>query len=240
MSDQARMWVSDKSKLRGIKFFVFYMLADQVNYKGEGTFSAGSHLAWMCRMSERSIRRILHAIERSGELVCVTRGTGHTYTMWRIPGVVSDGYDKPSRGDNLTPLRGQVDPPERTTCPPRVVNRSPNPSTGTSTSVERIKTNSTPTPPSPPVLVVSSIFPDEKQLKDFREWLDEACPSLDDMGQDRLILRCKEMAPWCDLMMICRAVKYKLHSANGARNKAGLLIATVPALLKAWGPVGAP
>ena len=114
MSQQARNWVIEKSTHKGLELFCFYMLADEMNSRGEGSYASVSHLCRLMRMQRRSVQRFLRRIEASGELRCLTRGKGRANTVWQIPGVVGDGFYNVSRGDPQSPQRRPTDTSEAT------------------------------------------------------------------------------------------------------------------------------
>jgi hypothetical protein len=240
MSHQARGWVMDKSTHKGLRLFALFLVADELNARGEGSYASVSHLARLMRMRRESIQRILRDLEKSGELICVFRGTGRANTRWRIPGVVSDGYFSDSRGNARLPLGQQLDAPGATDGCPRGNPPLPNPSTGIGKHGFAPATKVSPPPKSVAVAVEMPQFSDEAHLRDLREWLTENCPGLDALGQNRLLHDCHKAAPWCQVSDIYRACSYKLAGANHAHNKAGLLISTVPAILAAWGPLAVP
>jgi hypothetical protein len=240
MSYQARGWVIERSQHSGLRLFVFYMLADEMNARGEGSYAAVSHLARVVRLSRQRVQRLLHDLEASKELECVTRGTGRTNTVWRIPGVVRDGYYAESRGNPVLPLPQPSVAPAATQSCPRGNPVLPNPSTG-GTYSKSIK----PTPPPPPAAAVLADPPTEllQGLKSYWEECDrygQKAVWMDELAVGRLWAACRAAMPECTPEDVVRAVIYKGHSTKGARNPVGVLIATVPAILQAWGRVAVP
>jgi hypothetical protein len=238
MSDEAKYWVLEQSKLKGFRLCVLFFIADKLNERGEGTFGGIPYIARLLRISRQRSQQLYHDIEASEELVCMKRGTGRSYTIWQIPGVVRDGYDEKFRGKTVLPLRQPSLAPGARMPSARGKAVLPNTSTGTSTSKLDHKTYIPPPPTTGGGGQIATEIASDTHYNDFLEWLAENCPSMDKSGQERLVRSCRKAKLGCTLSDILRVCIYKLATADGARNPAGLLIATVPAILAAEGHIG--
>ena len=163
--------------------------------------------------------------------MCEVRGSGRERSQWWLPGVEKDGYSKGARGDKSTPLGCRIVTPGVPNRHPRGDESSPVPVLNPGLPVE-----SKPTIKPPPISPAGGgekphEYALERHSEDLTDWLSENVPSLDAAGQARLIKRCLKARPGCTAADIVRVCTYKLATAEGARNKGGLLIATVPAIL---------
>ena len=68
MSNQAQSWVIRYSRHKGANLLVLLMIANHTHSDGTGAYPSLTTLAAECRMSERQMRRIVQALETSGEL----------------------------------------------------------------------------------------------------------------------------------------------------------------------------
>ena len=240
MSWEATNWVMDCSKNKGGDLFCLLLIANDMNSEGRGTFPTRSKLARQLRMPEPSVSRILHRLERSGELVCEVRGSGRERSQWRLPGVVSSGYANGARGINLRPQGSQIAIPGVAKRDPRGNKMAPVP------LVYPVGEPPLPTniPPPPPDAAAAAGKPSthaaEKAPDEFVNFMARGKYPVDVLGAHRLWNACRSAAPWAGIELIQKAVEYKDPTLKGAHNPTGVLIRTVPAILQAWGPVEGP
>jgi len=240
MSWQARAWVIERSTHRGVTLFCLYMIADELNAQGVGSYASVTHLGRLMRMMRPAVQRILRRLEKSEELVCVKRGTGRENTVWRIPGVVLDGYDKSVRGNPRLPQGQPSVAPEATHGSARGNGGLPNQSTGGGARPVPHKTTIPPPPSVSSAAAGDNGHAAENTPEDFIKVMASGENPMDVVGATRLWSACRKAAPWADLDTIIRAVEYKDRRLKGAKNPTGVLIAVVPRILQAWGPVGRP
>ena len=92
MSVQAEQWVAKKSRQKGSALLLLTLIAKDAGPYGRSRHSTTQRLAAHSKLDRRTVRRNLHLLEESGELVCEKRGTGRSYSVWFLPGVVREGY----------------------------------------------------------------------------------------------------------------------------------------------------
>ncbi len=231
MSWEATCWVMDKSAHKGCDLFTLLLIANDMNKDGRGTTSTVLQLSHQLRINLRTVIRILRRLERSGELICEFRGTGHLLSDYCIPGVIRDGYSIGSRG-------GKLPPQGRRIAIPGVAERHPRggktPPTTLSTGGNLTLQSKSKIPPPPPVAAsaaATSSNDSRKAPQELREWLRSSCMHLDSLGADRLWAACRARVPECTPLTVEWTCQHKLERSRGARNLAGLIIATVPDLL---------
>jgi hypothetical protein len=231
MSWEATCWVMERSAHKGCDLFALLLIANDMNNEGRGTFSTRKKLARQMRVNERTVMRILRRLEHSEELVCEARGSGHAGSVWRIPGVVADGFAAGMRGGKLPPQGRRIALPGEAKCPPRGGKVPPIPLLPTVLTVD----NSSIPPPPPPdsAAAAEKISPEysKRAPQELRDWLIHSAIRLDRAGADRLWQACRARVPECTPLQIMWACQHKLQGSRGARNLAGLIIATVPDLL---------
>jgi hypothetical protein len=239
MSDEAALWVIQKSQHRGLELFCFYLLAREMNSRGEGSFASVSHLAKLMRMDRRSVQRFLRRIERSTELRCLTRGNGRVNTVWQIPGVVSDGYFTPRGGDTRSPQGRHTVASAATGGHPRGDPQSPNQVLVRNTTRLDSKAK-VPPPPQAGVMV----FPPALREAFEKHWtylerLGSPFIYLDNLALGRLWKNCIEAEPECTVEQVFEAAAWKAQDTKGATNPVGVIISQTPAILLANKHVGA-
>ena len=92
MSVQAEQWVAKKSRQKGRALLLLTIIAKDAGPDGRNSNTTTQRLAADSRLDRRTVRRYLHLLEESGELVCETRGTEPSSSVWFLPGVVREGY----------------------------------------------------------------------------------------------------------------------------------------------------
>ncbi|MGA2983706.1 MAG: hypothetical protein ABSG32_07805 [Terriglobia bacterium] len=92
MSAQAEQWVAKESRQKGSALLLLTLIAKNVGADGRNKNTTIQRLAADSRLDPRTVSRKLHQLEESGELVCETRGTGRSPSIWFLPGVVREGY----------------------------------------------------------------------------------------------------------------------------------------------------
>ena len=240
MSWEATNWVMDKSTNKGADLFTLLLIANDMNSEGRGSFPTRSKLARQLRMPERSVTRILHRLEKSGELVAKFRGSGRERSQWCIPGVIKDGYASGAGGVKLTPQGSQIGIPGGTKRHPTPDKTTPVPPVLT-LGVPPVPTNVNPPPPGgggeAEISRLEAFLADNYELA--RAGV-QTMLEFDTLGVKRLWEACRKAVPKCTVEDVKNAVLYKGARLKGARNPVGLLIRTVPALLLAWSPVSTP
>ena len=228
MSAQASAWVMERSHLRGLMKWVLVLIANDSDSEGIGRHSSVARLSRQAGLPERSVIRILHRIEASGELVCRERGTGVSTTVWEIPGVVRDGFSLGSRGGKMPPqqerlvIGGGV-----TGGHPWDDRRSPLGMTGghplsTPSTIQEL-TNSDVPPQS-----VSSQKAEEKTPLELIKVLSEAPYRMDSSGVARLWHDCGAQEPGVTVEKILRLAEWKVRTSPRVRNIGGFLITVLP------------
>src|ERR1041385_2821083 len=83
MSIQAMAWVIDNSKQTGHGFVTLLMIANHANAEGKKSFPSMKTLAKECRLSVRTIQRVILKLEASGELQVDRSGgrASHSYSL---------------------------------------------------------------------------------------------------------------------------------------------------------------
>ncbi|MGO8736777.1 MAG: hypothetical protein ACLQVM_28755 [Terriglobia bacterium] len=92
MSVQAEQWVAKNSRQKGSAFLLLTLIAKGAGTDGRNRNTTIQRLAADSRLDRSTVSRNLHLLEESGELVCETRGTGRSSSVWFLPGVVREGY----------------------------------------------------------------------------------------------------------------------------------------------------
>src|ERR1700687_586328 len=92
MSWQGTSWVTEKSQHKGSRLLALLMLANHCNPEGQESFPSIHTLARECRMSPRAVRYIIRGLVKSGELMCEANAGPRGCNVYRIPGVVRDGF----------------------------------------------------------------------------------------------------------------------------------------------------
>ena len=240
MSWEACNWVMDKSGNKGGNLFCLFLIANDMNSEGRGSFPTVSKLARQLRMPERSVTRILHRLEKSGELRCEVRGSGRTRSQWLLPGVLKDGYADGARGVKLSPLGSQIGTSGMTKRHLTPDQTSSVPSTGSSLPLER-STYIPPPPPKPAVLAEkASTYAVGEIPDDLIDYLGTCGLGFDLVAAHKLWTECQKARPNSSAEDVIRAIRYKGTKLTGAKNPVGVIISVVPAILQAWGPVGIP
>lgn len=83
MSSEATSWVIKHSQHKGSNLLCLLIIANYAHPDGSNAFPSGKRLAIESRMSERQIKRIIDALETSGELV-VDQSVGRVANRYRI------------------------------------------------------------------------------------------------------------------------------------------------------------
>lgn len=209
MSWEATCWVMDRSKHKGANLFALLILGNSMNEEGEGAVAARALIQRRARIDRSTAARILRRLQRSGEFVCDARGTGHTVSHWHMPGVIQDGYAASLGGRKAhpNPLVPLLPPLEPVAGPP-------------------------PPPPNTPAAMANPPFNQPQRApRELKVWLRESDIHLDGIGADCLWSSCRARMPTCTVLEVEWACQHKLERSRGARNLAGLIIATVPDLL---------
>ena len=231
MSWEATCWVMERSTHKGGDLFCLLLIANDMNAEGRGSFSPRHKLARQMRVDRRTVMRCLRRLEKSGELVCDSRGSGHDTTWWRIPGVVLDGFAAGMRGGKLPPQGRRIALPGEAKRPPSGGVMPPIPSLPILPTVEKV--NMSPPPP-PKSRGEEQEARNNHQVKtplELKKWLAKSAVKMDGPSAERLWLACRARAPECTSLQVEWACQHKLERSAGARNLAGLIIATVPDLL---------
>ena len=84
MSIQAMAWVIDNSQQTGHGFVTLLMIANHANAEGKKSWPSMKTLARECRLSVRTIQRVILKLEASGELL-VDRSAGRSCHSYSIP-----------------------------------------------------------------------------------------------------------------------------------------------------------
>ena len=92
MSVQAEQWVAKNSRQKGSALLLLTLIAKDAGPDGRNRNTTIQRLVALSRLGPRTVSRKLHLLEESGELVCETRGTGRSPSVWVLPGVVREGY----------------------------------------------------------------------------------------------------------------------------------------------------
>jgi len=228
MSWEATCWVMDRSKHKGLNLFVLLVLANDLNAQGVGYGPSVARLGKRLRIDPRTVMRCERRLEKSGELVCLSRGTGQTPTLWQIPGVVSDGFSLGSRGGKLPSQGRRIALPGEAKRPPRA-GELPSLSTPLSTNPKSLvsNTSSSPTTIDEPQSV-SSGKPVEKVPEELMQVLGAAPYCMDSAGIARLWIECRLQEPGVTVEKILRLAAWKARTAPRVKNLGGLLITVLP------------
>jgi len=228
MSAQASAWVMECSHLRGLMRWVLVLIANDSDSEGVGRHSSVTRLSRQAGLSQRSVTRILHRIEASGELVCRERGTGKSTTVWEIPGVIRDGFSLGDRGGKMPPQRDRLvlgggvtgrHPRGDNPTPPGVTTRHP---LSTPSTTQEL-TNSDVPPQS-----VSCGKPTEKVPEELIQTLGASPYLMDSAGIARLWIECRLQEPGVTVEKILRLAAWKARTAPRVKNLGGLLITVLP------------
>ncbi len=92
VSIQAEQWVAKKSRQKGSALLLLTLIAKDAGPDGRNRNTTTQRLAADSRLDRRTVGRNLHLLEESGELVCETRGTGGSSSVWFLPGVARERY----------------------------------------------------------------------------------------------------------------------------------------------------
>ena len=85
MSVQATTWVWENSEAEGTTRLVLLAIADAANREGQRSFQSAETLGRMCRVSPRSVRRHVAALQDLGELEIEGRQGPHGTNSYRLP-----------------------------------------------------------------------------------------------------------------------------------------------------------
>jgi hypothetical protein len=112
MSIQAMAWVIQNSKQTGHGFVTLLMIANHANAEGKKSFPSMKTLATECRLSVRTIQRVILKLEDSGELQ-VDRSGGracHSYSLPLMFNVDTESTLQPGQPVHVDSERGQNEP----------------------------------------------------------------------------------------------------------------------------------
>lgn len=102
MSVQAMTYVIESSKQKGSALLLLIMIANYARKDGTGAWPSTQTLADDCRMSKRSVVRLLQEIEASGELTIERNAGPYRANLYTIRGMVEGDNLSSSDGDNLS------------------------------------------------------------------------------------------------------------------------------------------
>lgn len=231
MSDEAVAYVMNFSKQSGSALLVLILMGNDADSLGVTKYSSLERLAARSRMSYGSCKRLVHKLEKEGDLQNLERGRGRTASVYRLVGVQElftgtnqRGQVDPPRGVKMTPQRGQD-------SPPRGVNLTPKKELSIS-SVSRLNkhwsnTTTTTAPASRPVQIPLNGHAPKPLLDAVRR----APFLLDTSAADRLWRECRAVLPDVSPAAIAQRVQAKWPEVQTARNPIGVLLKAIPAEL---------
>lgn len=231
MSWEATCWVQERSKAKGGDLLCMFIIGNHMNGNGYGWGPSVDQLAHAMRVNRTTVQRICRRLERCGELVCTVRGSGRRASSWSMPGVVTDGFSTGGRGRTLPPQGRRIAIPGAAKRRPRGGEMQPNPFTTPKPSLVPVVRLPPPPPEAAEAAAQASPSHPKEAPPELKAWLRRSDIHLDSRGADRLWVACRARVPSCTPLEVEWACQHKLERSRGARNLAGLIIATVPDLL---------
>lgn len=115
MSVRVMTWVWEHSQAEGLARLVLLAIADSADDTGANAWPSVATIASKCKVSERTVQRVVQALAASGQLVVDWNAGPHGTNRFRV--VMTPTVSHPSGLDD-TPTAGHAEADDLTTDPP--------------------------------------------------------------------------------------------------------------------------